>query len=88
MLNFKNFELIENFGGYFIVEYENMFGFSDNDNLLFPFLILSYKIISEEIIIVKYQNIGFCVFDENLDLIIEPNAYSSIEIIGNDLSIS
>ena len=79
----ENFEVIEDFQEYNIVRYENIFGFKYNENLIYPFLISSYEIVFEKIIIVDFHNSGLCVLDGNLDTIIETDSYSEIEVIGN-----
>ena len=59
-----------------------MFGFSDSNSIIFPFLIRSYKIISHNRIIINYQGWS-CLLDENLDFIVKPNLYKSIEVLDN-----
>lgn len=81
-IEFKYFELLNKFGDYYIITYQNLFGFSDANSIIFPFLIKSYKIISHNRIIINYQGWS-CLLDENLDFIVKPNSYKSIEVLDN-----
>lgn len=83
IINHEKFTKVEKFGEYIIVNYNNLFGFSYNDLLLFPLLIESFEIVSKNRIIIKYHRKGSCVLDENLNFIINPNSYNSISKITN-----
>lgn len=81
-IEFKYFDLLNKFGDYYIITYQNLFGFSDANSIIFPFLIKSYKIISHNRIIINYQGWS-CLLDENLDFIVKPITYKSIEVLDN-----
>lgn len=81
-INFFNFELIEKFNDYDIIKYQNIFAFSHTNKIIFPFLNKSYKIISDNRIIINYKGWS-CLLDENLDFIINHSSYRYIEVIGD-----
>ena len=81
-IDFYHFELIEKFNDYDIIKYQNMFAFSHTGKIIFPFLNESYKIISDNRIIIIYQGWS-CLLDENLGFIINPNSYKTIDNIGD-----
>ena len=76
------FEVLEKFYDQYIIKYQNMYGFSLSNNIIFPLIISSYKIISNNRITVNYKGWS-CLLDENLEFIIKPNLYNSIEVIGD-----
>jgi superfamily II DNA or RNA helicase len=82
-INFYNFEIIEKFNDYDIIKHQNMFAFSHIGKIIFPFLNESYKTISDNRIIINYKGWS-CLLDENLEFIIKPSLYSSIEVIGDN----
>ena len=82
-IDFCHFEIFEKFNDYEIIKYQNMFGFGHTSKIIFPFLNESYRIISDNRIIVNYQG-WFCLLDENLGFIINPSLYRDIEVIGDD----
>lgn len=81
-IDFYHFEFIEKFIDYDIIKYHNRYAFSHTNKIIFPFLNESYKIISDNRIIINYQGWS-CLLDENLKFIINPNLYSSIDVIGD-----
>jgi superfamily II DNA or RNA helicase len=81
-INFNEFEVVEELEKFYIVKYNELFAISNGEVLVYPFLFTSYKIISNNIIIVNHKNYGCCVFNDNLDFIISDN-YNSIELFKN-----